>query len=102
MSLRTATRSLRPVLRRGECGCSRTLTSVAPRIARSVVAPRPVSVSRIAALAPRAFSTSSIALKEKRDKWAENPIITYDEVKAISEQPSDVSNSGDLRSKLFS
>lgn len=36
---------------------------------------------------------SSPLFKETRDTWAQDPIISYDEVKKLSQQPNDVSGS---------
>jgi hypothetical protein len=91
MSLRTAVRRAAA----GGCGCNGRVAVAAARApvlaARysSAAVARTAVVPRFAAF--RSFTTTSPTFKEARVAWAQDPFITYEELKPLTERPTDVS-----------
>ncbi|KAL1407668.1 Thiosulfate sulfurtransferase rdl2, mitochondrial [Vanrija albida] len=83
--------ALRTAMRRAAAVSETTLSVARSRAAPVLLRASPVPVARVAtpSAAVRSFSTSPVSFKVKRDAWASNPTIGYDEVKKLSDQPND-------------
>lgn len=91
--------AIRTAIRRaaisGECACNPARAVSVASVARFSSLVRAAPVARAAPVFPvRAFSSTPLRLSQKvqRDAWAANPIITYAELKPITQQPTDVSH----------
>lgn len=86
---------LRTAMRRAAAVSETTLNVARSRATPVLLRASPVPIARAAtpstaSATARAFSTSPVSFKVKRDAWASNPTIGYDEVKKLADQPNDV------------
>ncbi|TXT13198.1 hypothetical protein VHUM_01599 [Vanrija humicola] len=80
-------------MRRAAAVSETTLNVARSRASPALLRASPVPLARVstpAAATPRNhFCSTPVIFKAKRDAWASNPVIGYDEVKKLAEQPND-------------